>query len=371
MKSLITLSLLIFFSLTAISQKRVVKREYSKDCKKYMKKYTYENELNTKAFTLDKNLAYGEHKLVFSYKENRILLYLVIEDGTFVKLDYNKYTFNFKNDTITDLKLIDWSKLEQEASIITSEKTYYLIGFELSEDQLETFVTQSVLNFTTVDRRTNVIKTFEINASDQEYTSTCAKCFKESYLVEKKKYEATLKAYDKNFREFVWGDSMEKVRENETATFDKSMNSGRSETDDILNYGVYLNNEPYEAYYQFHNNKLYRGVYFYKKETTNDNKYYEKFKELSQILRKKYGEPKNITKHRSKDIFKDLDDIGLAISTGVYSEYHDWETLNSRISLEIYGDNYEVTLRLVYVTKDKELLKEVEVKREEKKTDGF
>ena len=116
---------------------------------------------------------------------------------------------------------------------------------------------------------------------------------------------------------------------------------------------------------------LYQGVYDFKGEFVNENNFYSKYNNLSRILSEKYGEPKSVSKYRNGDLFKDVDDIGMAIQTGRYSETRIWETKQSIIKLNITGENFEVNLTIRYLTKDPELMKNAKTKIKEESTEGF
>ena len=132
-----------------------------------------------------------------------------------------------------------------------------------------------------------------------------------------------------------------------------------------------MNNDNFLALYYFNQDRLYQGVYVLEEDYVNENNFYTKYKEIQKILTSKYGEPKKVTKHRSKDLFDGANEIGMAIQTGEYSEYTLWETKKSTITLIIEGENFDSKLTIRYNTKDSALLMEVKKDDKIRRTDGF
>jgi len=97
---------------------------------------------------------------------------------------------------------------------------------------------------------------------------------------------------------------------------------------------------------------------------TNENLYINDYKELKEILIKKYGEPdkkKLLTLYGRgeiywrDDLFKDdRSEWGFAISLGDLSYSSIWETPTTRIALILDGDNYEINLRIIYISRELE-----------------
>jgi hypothetical protein len=99
--------------------------------------------------------------------------------------------------------------------------------------------------------------------------------------------------------------------------------------------------------------------------------YFKTFQFLGKLTTGKYGEPKKVIKHRSKDLWDKANEIGMAIQTGEYEEYTFWETKTSTIMLIIEGENFNSKLSIRYKTKDENLTKDVLIKEKTKSSEGF
>src|SRR5690606_5140157 len=99
--------------------------------------------------------------------------------------------------------------------------------------------------------------------------------------------------------------------------------------------------------------------------------FYVKYKEIQKLLTQKYGEPKKVSKQKSKGLFDGANEIGMAIQTGEYKEFSIWETRNSRIMLIIEGENFDSKLTIRYNTKDPNLLLDAKEEDKKKSLEGF
>ena len=103
--------------------------------------------------------------------------------------------------------------------------------------------------------------------------------------------------------------------------------------------------------YSFTDNKLSRVVYIYNETHSNDNNYITSYDELKEVLTTKYQELRSAVTWKN-DLFKDDEDKwGLAISAGHLALKSIWETENTNITLACAGENYEITLGIVYTGK--------------------
>lgn len=92
--------------------------------------------------------------------------------------------------------------------------------------------------------------------------------------------------------------------------------------------------------------KLYRVGIVFDVKTSNKDLYLEKFNFYEDLLKKKYGLPKQNIRNVNKD---GLDyDEAMVISMGKGAYYDLWETNESKIMLSLSGDNFDLTLRIMY-----------------------
>ena len=145
-----------------------------------------------------------------------------------------------------------------------------------------------------------------------------------------------------DFRKTNWGMSKEQVK----ATEDKKPDS---EYDNSLVYYVKIDGDDYLCGYSFLQDKLYNTGYVFVGDHSNKNDYIRDYKNLKEILTKKYGKPKTDRITWDNDLFKnDMSQWGLAVSIGHLSYGNIWETSTTYITLGLNGDNYEISLIAAY-----------------------
>ena len=152
-----------------------------------------------------------------------------------------------------------------------------------------------------------------------------------------------------DFRKINWGMSKEQVKaiENKKPDFE----------DDIrLGYIVKIDGENFMCVYNFLEDKLYNAGYGPTKEHTNKNLYIDDYKELKEILIKKYGKPKSdLGIFWKDDLYKDdKSQWGFAISLGHLVYGVQWETPTTKITLNLSGDNYKIMLIIAYDSRELE-----------------
>lgn len=162
-----------------------------------------------------------------------------------------------------------------------------------------------------------------------------------------------------DFRKTTWGMSKEEVRaaESKELYYEGNSNIGHS-----IVYEIKIGNKDYGCIYVFLEDKLYNGGYVFNEEHTNKNDYIDDYEELKEILTEKYGKPdekKLWSLHdRGEMYWKDdsyRDDRsrwGMAISKGDLAYGSIWETPTTDIELILDGDNYDVSLRIRYISKE-------------------
>ncbi len=156
----------------------------------------------------------------------------------------------------------------------------------------------------------------------------------------------TATTYQYDFRKANWGMSKEEVK----ATEDKKPDS---EFDNSLVYYVKIGGDDYLCGYSFLQDKLYNTGYVFVGEHSNKNDYIRDYKNLKEILAKKYGKPWSDRTTWDNDLFKnDRSQWGLAVSIGHLSYGALWDTSKTYITLGLSGDNYEITLLAAYDSRE-------------------
>lgn len=162
-----------------------------------------------------------------------------------------------------------------------------------------------------------------------------------------------------DFRKITWGMSKEQIKtiENKNIVYEGDNSLGHS-----LCYEVDISNKNYYCIYYFLEDKLYTAGYMSTEEYTNKNDYIRDYKEIKEILTKKYGEPdkkKLLSSHNREEVYWENDlykddetEWGFAISIGDLSYGSIWETSTTDIELILDGNNYEINLRIRYISKE-------------------
>ena len=102
-------------------------------------------------------------------------------------------------------------------------------------------------------------------------------------------------------------------------------------------------------FYMFHNDKLWRAAYLLEEEHLNKNLYVNDYNEIVSQLKEKYGKPTKEETVWSKNLYRgDASNIGMAYSIGDVTSFAEWEKDDLKIYTEISGDNFKITVKLVY-----------------------
>lgn len=162
-----------------------------------------------------------------------------------------------------------------------------------------------------------------------------------------------------DFRKTNWGMNKEQVKaiENKNIIYEGDNNLGH-----VITYEVEIGIKSYYCIYYFLEDKLYTAGYMSIEEYSNKNDYIRDYEEIKEILTKKYGEPDNkklLALHGREEISweddlyrDDKNNWGLAISIGDLSYVLICETPTTDIELILDGNNYEVNLRVRYISKE-------------------
>ena len=152
--------------------------------------------------------------------------------------------------------------------------------------------------------------------------------------------------YGQDFRNTNWGMSKAQVKQSETSDILK-------ETEDILAYKEDL--AGYESFviYIFASNKLTRAKYSIIEKHSNKNDYISDYKSIKELLKKKYGKPKEDKTIWKNDLYKDdYSQWGFAVSLGHLMYYSSWETDKTNILFLLNGENYDLSTVIEYSGKE-------------------
>lgn len=162
-----------------------------------------------------------------------------------------------------------------------------------------------------------------------------------------------------DFRKINWGMTIEQVKasEDKKPDFEGDVAMGWA-----LGYEIEIGLEDYYCFYYFLEDKLYLSAYAFAGNHTNKNDYIQDYEGTKELLIKKYGElnkKKLLSSHNREEVYweyelykDDENDWGLAISVGELSYVSIWETPTTEIELILDGDNYEISLRIMYESKE-------------------
>ena len=150
-----------------------------------------------------------------------------------------------------------------------------------------------------------------------------------------------------DFRKTNWGTSREQVKAIEDKNPDFEDNT-------ILNYSVAINEKNFVCTYRFLKDKLYNSECVFIGQYTNKNNYIDDYKELKEILIKKYGKPKiDRPELWANDLYKDnKSDWGMAVSVGYLAYWSQWKTPTTKIDLMLWGENNKINLSIRYESKE-------------------
>lgn len=155
---------------------------------------------------------------------------------------------------------------------------------------------------------------------------------------------------DNNFdvRKVNWGMNQSEVKDTETL-------EPFLDVEDTVAYKATLNNHSCAVVYRFHNNELVSMDYNFDHTYSDDARFVNDFETLKDSLVKKYGKPSENNRYFTSEIYDDnISDWGMALSTGELSFFTTWLVNKTKILLALYGDNYEVSFSLSYISLEHE-----------------
>jgi len=147
------------------------------------------------------------------------------------------------------------------------------------------------------------------------------------------------------FRKVPWGLSKEDVKkiENKEVAY---------ENDKALWYSTSLAGLKCSAIYVFAADKFIRGRYYIDESHSNNNDYIDDYDKLKQLLKEKYGEPLEDKQIWKDDLYKnDYSEWGIAVASGKMFYYATWENEDSKIEIQLWGDNFRVKETIDYTSK--------------------
>ena len=150
-----------------------------------------------------------------------------------------------------------------------------------------------------------------------------------------------------DIRKANWGMNTYQVINSENNAPSDSITSttGRS----IIIYKSSINNISCDIGYIFIKNQLTRVKYIFNNEHSNKNEFIDDYKNIRELLIKKYGTPvKNETIWKNDLFKKDYDQWGTAISIGHLGYFSTWENNKTYIICYLNGDNYEIKFGIEY-----------------------
>ena len=159
------------------------------------------------------------------------------------------------------------------------------------------------------------------------------------------------------FRKTTWGMSQEQVTAAEGDNFTSYEGSIGYERS-ILGLDCYL-------FYYFTQEKLTTAAFAITEEHFNKNMYFDDLNKLKTGLTKKYGEPTKDDWTWLNSLYADdQEQFGLAVSVGHLTYHGSWSTPETNILLVLKGDNFEVSLHVMYESIELKGLKEAEQEAE-------
>lgn len=105
--------------------------------------------------------------------------------------------------------------------------------------------------------------------------------------------------------------------------------------------------------FRFTEDRLTQAIILFSETHVNTNNYLLDYRELKELLSKKYGRPTRDVTHWSKDLYRDdPKDWGTAVSAGHLTLAAEWETDKTSIQLLCDGERFKIKLRVFYLSKE-------------------
>lgn len=150
------------------------------------------------------------------------------------------------------------------------------------------------------------------------------------------------------FRQTTWGMNQAQIKQQEKSELikkDVSQSTGL----DIVSYKGKAGNFDCLIAYYFAGDKLVEGRYIFLNKHVNKNLFIDDYKEIKSSLIEKYKNPSGDNVIWKSDLYKnDPSDWGMAIGAGHLAYETTWQLQDTLIRLQLYGDNFDISLVLGY-----------------------
>lgn len=154
------------------------------------------------------------------------------------------------------------------------------------------------------------------------------------------------------FRKVLWGSSIDQALASESSEPD-------FQEDSVLVYQTKISGLSCSAVYFYAENRLVRARYFFTEKHSNENDYTDDYSSIKRLLTAKYGESDDTDQIWKNDLYKDdYSHWGMAVATGKMYYYSNWETDDTTVSLQLFGDNFAITHQIDYVSREFGFLEE-------------
>jgi len=162
------------------------------------------------------------------------------------------------------------------------------------------------------------------------------------------------------FRDTYWGMSKSQVRAVEKSELVK-------EDEDLLAYKGDIAELNCLILYIFVDGLLVRGKYLIIEEHSNKNDCISDYENLKTLLQDKYGKPSKDATYWKNALYRDeYQSWGFAVSLGHLVYFTEWKTATADINLALYGENYDITLAVEYMSTKYKGLEEAARKKKAK-----
>ena len=154
-----------------------------------------------------------------------------------------------------------------------------------------------------------------------------------------------------HFREATWGMTQAQIKALEKGGV-KGVTHSKSSGLDVIVYEGVAGGLKCRVGYYFAENQLVEGRYLFAEEHANRILFISDFKEVKEALTEKYEEPAEDMVHWFNDLYKDDPlDWGMAVAVGHLWFEAEWHTSETKIMLQLRGDNYKISHFAQYTSK--------------------
>lgn len=241
-------------------------------------------------------------------------------DGQEVEMCLNDFNGDGYFDDRSDIPYRFTKAPEKDFTKSKHQYQYEVVSFDKEQKTSTTCVTQDDKTWTPDNKPRDIIKVA-------------------------KNFDGKVTAKSKtSFRKTRWGMSRDQVKHAETAKLLK-------ESGDRFFYDVRVGGLEAFLIYEFIKDKLVAAKYTFYEKHSNRNNYLTDYSSIKKILKNKYGEPIKENTYWDNDLYKDdYQSFGTAVAVGHLSKFSEWKAPDTQIMLSIYGDNFEITHSVEYLS---------------------